>query len=159
MILLKAAGGIADRADEASVEIGATAHEIEEFFRGRVEQKRVDGEVAAENILARILLEGDAAGMASVPITVVAAERGDFNVLSDDHHAKMSANQIGAREKSQNFVRRGAGGNVEVLGGRPEEQIADATADQISAVAAGMQDFKNVSGELMRFGGWFQAHR
>src|SRR5437763_12014023 len=58
--------GIADGADEASVQIVFAADEIQNFVRERIKQQPVDGEIAALDILLRIAAEANLIRMAPI---------------------------------------------------------------------------------------------
>src|SRR5580658_10464925 len=70
---------IADGSDDSGFEILASANEIQNLVRDRIEQQAVDGEIAAFDIFSRILAETNLVGMTSVAVSDVAAKGGDFN--------------------------------------------------------------------------------
>ena len=55
------------------------------------------------------------------------------------HYAKVRSHGKRARKHLQNHIRRGAGRNVVVLGLAPQQQVAHASAGQISLIPGGAQ--------------------
>ncbi len=98
----------------------------------------VDGEVAAQDVLARIGFEAHRGRAAAIGVVAIAAEGGDLHagaVAAHQHHAEMRAHAPGAREQLQQALGRRVGGHVEILGLGAQQQIAHTTAHQPSLVA------------------------
>jgi hypothetical protein len=107
VVLTEAGFGISDGADDPGVKIGAAIGEIEDFARERVEQERVDREVAAQGIFAGVSLEAHGLGMTTVEILEIAAESGDFDVgvfVVNENDSEVRAYAIGAGEEAQKFI-------------------------------------------------------
>ena len=133
MVFLKAAHGIADRADQARVDVGAAANVVEDLVGLRIEQQRVDGEVAAQHVLTRIGFEVNTCRMAAVQIVEIAAKGGDLHLIviqTDEHDTEMRADLIGVRKNSQQFFGQRRGGNVVVFGSPAEQKIANTAAGE-----------------------------
>src|SRR3546814_6539307 len=67
------------------------------------------------------------------------AEGGDLDDLAAEHHvrqAETAADQAAVAEQVLDLFRRGAGGDVEVLGMAADHQVAHGAADQEGLVAA-----------------------
>src|SRR6185437_119611 len=86
LVLGVAKGGVADGADDTFLEIAAAADKVEHggvqvaggFELYRIEQHAVDGEVAAEDVFARVGGELHSIRTAAVGVGAVGAEGGDF---------------------------------------------------------------------------------
>jgi hypothetical protein len=68
---------------------------------------------------------------ASILIGMILAERGDLIILiphRGPHHAEGFADGQRAGKQAENLVRRGIGGDIEILGHTAHEDIADAAA-------------------------------
>src|SRR5882757_8692147 len=140
---------IADRADQARLEIVNPAGKIDNLKTLRTVEQRVDREVAAERIFLRsaksvvetnqrILAVGDRLGLT--------AEGGDLDVLPPEkyvHAAKAPADQPGVAEEIADLLRMRRGRDVEVLWPPREHQVAHATADQVCVVASAGQPIEN----------------
>ena len=136
-ILAETARCVADGAQEAEVEVRATADEVDYLLCEWVVEHAVDGEVAALGILAGSG-KRDGFGVAAIDVGAVGAEGGDFElpaVLEDADDAEMRAHGDGAREEALDFLRAGAGGDVVVLGLDAAQHVADAAAGEIGDVA------------------------
>src|SRR5579864_495956 len=95
--------GLADSANDALLQVFASAHVVKDFAGIGIEQQAVDGEVAALHVHARIFGELDFVRMAAVRVSTVTAEGGNFNGVvgalacvgvskdGDKHHAELSA--------------------------------------------------------------------
>ncbi len=79
LVLRESLMGLADRADDALLQVFAPAHVVEHFAGVGIEQKAVDGEVAALHVHAGVFGELDFIRMAAVRISAVTAEGRDFN--------------------------------------------------------------------------------
>src|SRR5579871_1782386 len=139
--------GLADSANDALLQVFASADVVQDFARIGIEQKAVDGEVAALHVHARILGELDFVRMAAVRISAVTAEGCDLNGVigglasvgvakyRDKHHAELSAHGKRLRKDADDFMRRGGGGNVIVGGFAIKKQVAHAASDEIGGVS------------------------
>ena len=142
--------GDADGAEDAGGEVVLAADEVEDGFgadvglralvgeAGGIEEHAIDGEIAPEHIFTRVDREADSIGAASVQVSAVIAEGGDFggDGLAVDlgkykNDAEVSADGLSARKEGGDAVGRGAGGYVEVLGLETEEEVADAAAGKV----------------------------
>jgi hypothetical protein len=123
---------------------------IPDLLGGRVEEQRVDGEIAAR----RVLLLGAEHVVAQNPSVLVrdalplflhrvrAAERGDFHHLRPAHHvhqAEAPPDHPRAPEQPAHFLGRGVGRDVEILGPAAEQQIAHRAADDEGCEAMALQ--------------------
>src|SRR6185503_6820369 len=131
-----------DHAQQALLEIGKAAVEVDDLFAGGVEIKRVDGEVAAarvfflgaEHVVAQhaavlVLFRGGRVG---------AAERGHLYGVRAEHHvhqAKAPADDQRAPEKRADLLRARVGGDVEVLRRDAQEQVAHRSAHHVGGKA------------------------
>src|SRR5690242_2295210 len=79
LVFRKAPLGIANRANYMSLEILATADEIQDFIVDGIEQKAVDGEVAPLDVFLRRLAEANFVRMAAIAVTDVASKCGNLN--------------------------------------------------------------------------------
>ena len=129
---------VADGADRAALQVGAAVHIVQHAAGLRVHQQAVDGEIAAQYVLARFLLEVHAGGAAAVAVIVIAAKWGHFHlreVVAHQHHSEKRAHLAGVRKEAHNAIRTGVGRNVEILGFRAQKQVAYASAHQVRLVA------------------------
>ncbi|MNF05990.1 hypothetical protein D3C80_2058480 [compost metagenome] len=62
----------------------------------------------------------------------------------DVHQLEAAANDPCVAKLGADLFRRGAGGDVEILGGDVEQHVAHAAADQVSLVAGVLQTFDDV---------------
>ena len=125
--------GVADGAEAAGLEVGESVDVVDDFAGEGVFEEGVDGEVAAEDVLAGVGFEGDGLRAAAVAVGVVGAEGGDLDfgiAFAEQDDAEVGADFEGAGEE---FLEPGggrAGGEVVVLDGEMEEAIADTAADE-----------------------------
>ena len=138
----EAAGGVADGADDAGVEVGAAPDVVGDFAGAGVEEESVDREVAAEDVGAGVG-EGDGGRVAAVEVGRFGAEGGDFDVFAgrgdDGDDAKGLADGDGGGEEGFDLVGEGRGGDIPVVWGAAEEEVADASADEPGFVAGGAE--------------------
>ena len=76
--------------------------------------------------------------MAAVAVGAVEPERGDLEGIAVHHHddrAELRSDGDGVGEHGLDRLGRGAGGDVVVLGGPPQEPVAHATAGEVGFVA------------------------
>src|ERR1051326_3115815 len=117
VIFVEAARGIADGANDSEAQVFETADIVDRrrFHVQGVEQKRVDGEVTAENVLSGVALEGDGGGGAPVVIGIIAEERSDFDA-GDQDYAELRAHELGFGKDFEQLIGAGVGGDVVVFG-------------------------------------------
>src|SRR5579864_588446 len=150
--------GLADGADDALLQVFASAHVVKDFARIGIKQQAVDGEVAALHVHTRVFGELDFVRMAAVRVSTVTAEGGDLDGVvgalafcvvaahGDKHHAELSAHGKSLRKDADDFLRRGGSGNVIVGGFAIEKQITDTAADEIGGVSVFAQSARDAGG-------------
>jgi len=74
-----------------------------------------------------------------IPLRFARASRICTAASGHQHYAKVRSHGEGARKQPQNHIRRGAGRNVVILGLAPQQQVAHASAGQISLIPGGAQ--------------------
>jgi len=79
LVFGEAAVGIADGAHDSGCEVVTPADEVEDLVGGGIEHHAIDGEVAPQDVLARIAGEAHFIGMTSVGVAYVRAESGDLD--------------------------------------------------------------------------------
>ena len=99
-------------------------------LRDRIEEKSVDGEIAALGIGARV---GEHHCLRPPAIAVIrfGAERGDLKLLfalDHDHDAKLASDGDGVREKLFDLLRQRGRGDVVIARLAAEQKIAHAAA-------------------------------
>jgi len=121
---------------------------VEHLAGGRVVVERVDREVAARGVvvlLAVRVVREHAAVLVGQPVDVhQRAEGGDLDRLLPEHHVhqpEAAADDDGAAEVRLDLLRRGVGGDVEVLRRDVEQQVAHGAADDVRAEAGLLQRF------------------
>jgi hypothetical protein len=148
-IFFKTQGRVADGADGFGGEIGSTADQIEDggveiaiaLEAGDVEEHAVDGEVAAEDVFARVKRKADGVGPATVTIGSVVAEGGDFDsgllalggvfrrFVADQDDAEVGSDRESfaaeAGEEGYDLAGGGGGGDIVVVGRTAEQEIAN----------------------------------
>ena len=139
-ILLEPDVGIADRAHELRLEVGEAVDVIDDLLLLDVVEQAVDREVAAARVLglgAEHVVAADQEVVIVVLLGVGAEGRGLDDLRAEEHvgEAKPPADDARVAERGLDLVRRGAGGDVEVLRLLADEQVADAAADQVGLVA------------------------
>ena len=88
---------IADRADQASLEVRASANEIDNFIGFRIEEHPVDREIAARRVFRR-RREMHFRRTAAIKVDAVRAEGRDLelkSILKHDDHTKVRAHRVG----------------------------------------------------------------
>jgi hypothetical protein len=154
-VFAEAGHGVADGAEGLRGEIFAAADEVDEFFRHRIVEHAVDGEIAPRGVVFGGG-ERDHLRAASVDVFVVGAEGGHFEsaaVFHDKDDAEVGANGLGVGEKVPHFGGFGRGGNVIVVRVESEKFVAHAAAGEIRGVAGLLEAAGDVSG------GGFRIHR
>jgi len=134
MIFAKTNGRVPDRANRLRRQVFASAHEIVNLARLRVEHQRVDREIPPQRVFFRIGLELDRIRTPTVRVRVVAAKCRDFDlraVSPNQHDAKLRPDQFRRRKQRNDLLGPRVGGDVEILRRPLEEQIADAATDKV----------------------------
>ncbi len=154
MVLAKSEAGVADGSHHAPLQVRAAAHVVQHVPAVRVHQQAIDGEVAPPDILARIAFEAHGRRMPPVVVIVVAAERGHLHLrehVAYQHHAKRRAHPAGIGEQIHDAVGPRIRRDVEILGARFEQQVADATAHQVRLMARRAQLRDHRASQRLRF--------
>lgn len=143
VILAESLLGIADGADDASVEVFLAIDEVDDATIGAfsgvegIEEECVDGEITSAGIFLGIG-EDDAVGSSGIGVGVIASEGGDFDgvcVFGDEDDAEGLADCTGAFEEGLDALRVGIGGDVVVVGVVAEKFIADAATGEVGGVS------------------------
>ena len=116
-VFLEALPGNSDRAHDSGLEVGPSAHEVEDLAGGGILEEAVDGEVAPAGIDFCI---GERHGLGVTPVAVgaIRAEGGDLEFVSGRAHeddAEMSAYLIAAGKEAEDLLGPGRGGDVIVF--------------------------------------------
>ena len=132
---------------------------IEDALAADIEIQRIDGEVATLGIVFQAAIDvvtQDASALVPrgqmtvflvVTLGVVGAERGHFDDLAAEVHMRQleaAANHPGIAELGAHLFRRGAGGDVVVLGLHAEQHVAHATTDQVGLVTGVLQALHHI---------------
>ena len=135
------------------------------IFEG-IEEHSVDGEVAAQNVFARVGGVTHGIGTAAIGVGAIVAEGGDlgdeflfFKLLANEYDAEVCADGEGLGEERDDLIGGGGGGDVEVLGRKAEQEIAHAAAGEeglVTGVAQAAGDGER--GEIRRVGREFALH-
>ncbi len=149
--------GFADDADVLRLHVGEALDVVDHREVGNVVEEGVDGEVAPPRVLQR-RAEGVVVGDEEVFRLFVRGapfrltpEGGHFHdhVLKDDvHETEAAADDPAVAEQAPDLGRMGVRGDVEVLRRAVGEQVADAAAAEIGAVAAAVQAVENLEDVL-----------
>jgi len=99
--------------------------------------------------------------MPAVGIADIGTKRGDLNlrgragfgIFGDDDDAEFRADSQAMREKLLDAIRRSVGGNVIVGGFTCEQNIANATANEVGLMARRAQSVADAFGECTRVHG------
>ena len=92
--------------------------------------------------------------MAAVAVADIAAEGRDFDRIAarishrHQHHSKLRAHRVGFGKDPHHLVRRRVGGDVVIGGLAAEQQVPNASADEVCLVAVLAQSASNLFGEL-----------
>lgn len=160
MVFSEALTGIADGAKDPGVDIAPTSDEIMDdahasgrFARRQgIEEEAIAGEVAALGIFLGAS-EADSVGMSAIGICAVLAEGGDFDVklpLPNKNDPKGCPDLLATREKAEDIVGAGGGGNIVILGRSAHETIADAPSSPVSDESCPLEGLNDVKGERFR---------
>src|ERR1041385_8907353 len=79
LVFCKALMGLADGANDAAIQVFAPTHIVQHLAGIGIEEKAVDGEIAALHVHARVFRELHFVRMAAVRISTVTAEGWHFN--------------------------------------------------------------------------------
>ncbi|MNO99959.1 hypothetical protein D3C76_917440 [compost metagenome] len=153
-VFLVALLGDADQPHQAIADVMHAVCVVEDALGGRVVIQRIDGEVAALGVVFQAAIDvvaQDAAAFVArclvavfliLALRVMGAEGGDFNDLPAELHMgqlEAAADHPGVAEFGADLLRGGVGGHIEVFGAQVQQQVADATAHQVSLVAGLLQ--------------------
>ena len=142
MVLAESRVRVADRPDDAARQIAASIHEIQHASSVRVHHQSVDGEVAAQHVLAGVGLEADVLGMPAVQVIVIAAEGGHLHLVEHVAHqdySEMRPHPPRAREEIHDAVRPRVRRDIEVFGFHSQQQVAHTPAYQERLVSHAAQ--------------------
>src|SRR6185312_6618259 len=155
VVLAKSFKWIADRPDDAVIEVGAASNIVDYFAAFRVHEKRVDCKVAAENVVARIGFMRDRFGAAPVAICVIAAEGSHLNrsriggVFSGNQHdSELRPYELRPRKQGENAVGGGVRGDIEIASHAAQKNVANAAAHQQSEMAMTLQRCRDFTSPL-----------
>ena len=143
-----ARGRMADHAQRFSFDVGHSVVIVDHGFRHRVVIQRVDREIAPRGVFllrAEDVVAQDAPLLVGLcALAVVAAESGDldgFRTHSHVHDLETPADEARAPETPSHLLGRGIGGDVEILGGDADQEVAHGAADDESLVALVLECF------------------
>ena len=125
----KAGDGVADGADDTGGEVGSAVDKVEDFACDGIEEEAVDREVAALCVGGGVSFVLDRFRTAAVGVGAVCAVGGDFYAV-DEHDTEVGTDGNGVGEEAGDVGGAGAGGDIVVLRGDTEEEVADASADE-----------------------------
>jgi hypothetical protein len=135
-ILMQAVISATDSAQDASRKISATTNMINDLTRLWIFKEPIDGEVAAQCILA-IVAETHCIRPSAIDVDAVGAECCNLyraTAVADKHHSEGLANAHSARENLSNFIGNGAGCNVVIRSIMTEDCIAHAASGEERSV-------------------------
>ena len=147
-IFLKADVRLADGAHQPGFEVGFAVDEVEHLARDGVVKEAVDGQVTSTGVffdVAEDVVAGHQQIFGQVVESVggVRAEGRGLNDLSrgkkDVGEAKASTDEAAVAKHRAHLVRMSGGGDVEVLGGAAQQQVAHAAAREVGLEALGSQ--------------------
>gem|GEM_PF-5173865 len=138
--------GHADDAQGLVADVLDAAVVVQHRLRGRIVVHRVDGEVAARGVLvlgAEVVVAQDAAMLVLRRVGAAGAAEGrHFQQLLAEHHVhdlEAAADDEGAAEQFFHLLRRGVGGDVEILRFHAQQQVAHGAADDEGLEAGFLQ--------------------
>lgn len=158
-VLREALCRVADGAETAGVEVGEAVDVVGDLAGEGVFEEGVDGEVAAEDVLAGVGFEGDGLGAAAIAVGVVGAEGGDLDfgfVFPHEDNAEVGADFERLGEELLKPGGGSAGGEVVVLDGELKEAVADTAPDEVDEFACVAKRGGEAQGE--RAGGIGAGH-
>ncbi len=149
-VFTEAHARVADRADQARVQVLEPAHVVDDREVGDVVEQRVDREVAAEGVLlgrAESVVVADQR-VALVGLGLPAEGRDLHDVAAEAHvrQAEAPAHDEAVAEQALDLLRVGVRPDVEVLGLARQQEVAHAAADEVGGVAAGLQAVEDLEG-------------
>ncbi|OIQ81402.1 hypothetical protein GALL_368360 [mine drainage metagenome] len=164
-VLAVALRRVADHAQGARLEVAQAVVVVDDDVPRRVVVQRVDGEVAPRRVLVLrapdVVAQHATAGVDRVQlagqlarVALVAVDRGgalrvgrgaegrhldDFAAEHHVHDSKAPPDQQRAPEQRLDLLGRGVGGDVEILGLEPEQQVTHRAADDVGLEAGLLQ--------------------
>ena len=142
VVLAEADHGIADGAEDARAEVVEAADAVDDLFRGGVEEQAVDREVAAGHVQLFVVRVDHMVGAASVAVAAFRAECRDLDgdIVDDDHDdAEGGADGDRPFEQRLDLFRAGGRGDVDVVRGASEQEVADGSAHEKGFMARGAE--------------------
>ncbi len=158
-VFLVTLGRVADQADQVVADVVYAIGVIEDALADRVVIQGIDGEVAALRVFfqgavnvvtqdAPALVAGRLVGVFLFIVLRVAGAEGrnfdDFSTEVDMHKLEAATDDSRIAKLGAHLLRRGAGGDVEILGRDIEQHVTYTTTHQISLVAGVLQTFDDV---------------
>jgi hypothetical protein len=139
--------GIADQPQLPCLDVFQAAQIIPDLLGDRIVVQRIDREIPARGIVGLIaedVVGENAAVLVGVGFAGILrrAERRDFNGLRARQHVhqpEAAADDEGAAKQRLDLLRRGVGGDIEVLGLEAQQQIAHGPADDKGVKALALQ--------------------
>jgi hypothetical protein len=95
----------------------------------RIEQQRIDGEIAPQDVLPCIAFKSHFHRMTAVHVGMIAAKRGDLDAFHQ-HYTELRAHQLGLGKNLNELARQGIGSDVVIRRFTAQNKIANASADQ-----------------------------
>ena len=151
--------GVADNADDAAVDVIQRADVVADFVVFAVVVEGVDGEIATDDIVFEgavvVVFEDGAVAVGAGFALRRGAKGGDFNDVAakvDMRQAETAADKATVAENAGDLFGTGVGGDVEVFRLFAEQQVADASADEIgfeSGFVQLAQDFQGARVNLL----------
>ena len=146
-VFCEAVVGVPNGTDQTGTQVLHAAHDVQDGVVGWVQHHAVDGEVATLYVLLRTGGKAHCVRAPSVGVGAITAKGSDFGydllaarpLTADQDNTKMRAYGKGLLEHGKHLIRRGTGGDVEVLGLAAQQQVAHATANEIGLVAGGAE--------------------
>ena len=147
MVLGDALERLADEGDAARGDIGLAADMVDHLAGQRIGVERVDGEVAPRGVGGPVVGEDDG-GAAAVGVEV-AAQGGDFDDGARGDRGDGAVGDPGRHgldprglEPADDLLRGEGGGEIEIVGGDPEQGIAHRAADEARPAVLGVERVK-----------------
>jgi hypothetical protein len=136
-VLGKARAGIADAADDASLEVRLAADKVEDLVGEGIVEKTVDREVPPSRVTLGIRVR-HGFGVAPIAVGSIGAEGGDLEfpaLLKHDDHAELSPHSDRARKEFLDFLWSCACSDVDIVGQLAKKSVTHATAREKRLVA------------------------
>ncbi len=162
-VLTEAGARIPDGADDPRLEVGPAVERVDDVTgrTGLVERDRhrVDGEVAAGEVVVERVAEGDVVGPPVIRVRPVAAEGGHLvGPVGQGHDDRPEAVLVaGVGQEGEEAIGAGVGGHVPVAGDDAPREVPHAAADEMDLVAGGHEgarDRPDAPGDHGRDGPW-----